>query len=409
MPLPFNDARIVVTATGIITALGTGREAHVTKLRAGHSVLRHPKILQTKHAAEFVVAEAGFDNAALMQRLGLDKDAHGYTRTALLSMCAMQDLLAHTDVARLQSAGGRLAFVNANTVGGMTEVESLYPGFLKANPDAEESRWINSLDCAESTEQVARHFGLKPCMATVSTACSSSANAMIVAARMLRHGLADIAIAGGGDALCRFTLNGFNSLKNVDRQPCRPFDGTRNGLNLGEGAAYVVLERESDARARGAHIEAALSGWCNANDAYHPTAPSPDGSGALRTMRGALAMAALQPADIQYINAHGTATLNNDIAEGKAIENLWNGQPPAFSSTKPFTGHTLAGAGAVEAIISILALREGFTPPNLNWSIPMEELNIHPATAADNADIRHVMSNSFGFGGNNVSLILSRI
>ncbi len=407
MPLYSND-RIVVTATGIITALGTGQATHAAALRQGRSVLRHPQILQTRHAAEFVVGEVAHDNASLMRRLALDPAVPGYTRTALLSMCAVQDLMTHTNATYLQQAGGRLAFVNANTVGGMSEVENLYPAFLKADPHAEESRWINSLDCAESTEQVARHFGLKPHMATISTACSSSANAALVAARMLRLGLADVAIAGGGDALSRFTLNGFNSLKNVDRQTCRPFDGERAGLNLGEGAAYLVLEREGSAKARGAAIEAVLSGWCNANDAYHPTAPSPDGSGALRTMQGALGMAGLEPARIGYINAHGTATLNNDIAEGKAIQSLWADKPPPFSSTKPFTGHTLAGAGAVEAIIAILAIRERFTPPNLNWRTPMGELNIQPVMSAESAEIEHVMSNSFGFGGNNVSLILSR-
>jgi 3-oxoacyl-[acyl-carrier-protein] synthase-1 len=231
---------------------------------------------------------------------------------------------------------------------------------------------------------------------------------MIVGARMLLHGLADFAIAGGGDALSRFTLNGFHSLKNVDRAPCRPFDASRNGLNLGEGAGYVLLEREQDALARGASIVAVLSGWSNANDAYHPTAPSPDGSGALRTMRGSLEKAGLSPADIAYVNAHGTATLNNDVAEAKSIEILWDGAPPPYSSTKPFTGHTLAAAGAVEAIISIGAMEHGIVPPNLNWSEPMEEVGITPARGHEQAAMNHVMSNSFGFGGNNVSLIFSR-
>src|SRR5690606_38323997 len=154
----------------------------------------------------------------------------------------------------------------------------------------------------------------------------------------------------------------------------------RNGLNLGEGAAYVVLERENDARRRGGRIEAVLSGWCNANDAYHPTAPSPDGAGALRTLQGALSHAGLQAAELAYVNTHGTATLNNDAAEGKTIEQLWAGQPPKFSSTKAFTGHTLAAAGAVEAIFSIWAMQECVVLPNLNWKAPMDEIGIRPAT-----------------------------
>jgi 3-oxoacyl-[acyl-carrier-protein] synthase-1 len=400
--------RIVITATGIVTTLGTGREEHLAYIKKGKSVLDHPRFLATRHAGEFVVGEVKASNEALAERLGLDKNVGGYTRTALISMCAMQDLIAQADQRILQQAGPRLAFINANTVGGMSEVENLYPSFLSQNSDADDTRWIDSLDCAESTEQVARAFGLTPNMATISTACSSSANSMIVGARMLQHGLADIVIAGGGDALSRFTLNGFNSLKNVDKEPCRPFDGGRNGLNLGEGAAYVLLERETDAVQRGARILAVLSGWCNANDAYHPTAPSPDGSGAMRTMVRALTKAELSPSDIQYVNAHGTATINNDVAEGRAIEKLWNGLPPPFSSTKPFTGHTLAAAGAVEAIISIWAMHEGFVPPNLNWRLPMEELQIMPATKTIPLNATHVMSNSFGFGGNNVSLIFSR-
>lgn len=398
--------RIVVTATGIISALGIGHQAHMSSIAAGKSGLRHPEILRTVHAGEFVVAEVNKHNKELLQSLSLAEDTHGYTRTALLSICAIKNLLTQIDVAMLQN--NRLAFINANTVGGMSEVEDLYLSFINEYTDVESSKWIDTLDCAESTEHVARFFDLKPRMATISTACSSSSNAIIVGARMLRHGLADFAIAGGGDALSRFTLNGFNSLKNVDRQPCKPFDSARNGLNLGEGAGYVLLEREKDALARGAHIVAVLSGWSNANDAYHPTAPSPDGSGALRTMKGALEHAGLSPEQIHYINAHGTATLNNDLAEGKAIEQLWAGIPPPFSSTKPFTGHTLAAAGVVESIISIHAMHDGTIPPNLNWSTPMEEISIVPAGLQSGVNIEHVMTNSFGFGGNNVSLIFSR-
>jgi 3-oxoacyl-(acyl-carrier-protein) synthase len=406
--MPLLPDRIVVTATGIITALGTGQREHAAGLQNNKSVLRHPQVLQTIHASEFVVGEVPYTNEALLAKLGFGADAPPFTRTALVSLCAMQNLIANSDLGYLQRSGERLAFINANTVGGMSEVENLYMNFLKTTEGSEEAKWIDTLDCAESTEQVAKYFGLSPQMATISTACSSSANSMILGARMLRLGLADVVIAGGSDALSRFTLNGFNSLKNVDRVPCRPFDGTRNGLNLGEGAAYLVMEREGDAMARGANAEAVFSGWCNANDAYHPTAPSPDGSGALRAMVGALAEAALEAKDIDYINAHGTATLNNDLAEGRAIETLWGGTPPPFSSTKPFTGHTLAAAGAVEAILCIYAMQESMVPVNMNWSVAMEELEIRPMTEPVSRKMKHVMSNSFGFGGNNVSLILSK-
>jgi 3-oxoacyl-(acyl-carrier-protein) synthase len=398
--------RIVITATGIISSLGVGCAAHVQHILDQRSGLQHPSILNTVHAADFVVAEVPQSNAELLRVLSLEEDAPGFTRTALLAMVAMHDLMQQVPLSLLQQS--RLSFINANTVGGMREVEHMYLKFLEEGNNEEYDKWIDTLDCGESTEHVARFFGLHPFMATISTACSSSANSLIVGARMLLHGLADMVVAGGGDALSRFTLNGFNSLKNIDRNPCRPFDSLRNGLNLGEGAGYLLMERETDALARGAHIIAILSGWSNANDAYHPTAPSPDGSGAVRTMQGALTMAGLSTADIGYINAHGTATLNNDIAEGKAIEQLWKGAPPPFSSTKPFTGHTLAAAGAIEAIISICCLGEGIIPPNLNFSTPMEELSIQPSVLSTGVSLRHVMSNSFGFGGNNVSLIFSK-
>lgn len=406
MGAPLQSDRIVVTATGIISALGTGRQEHAARLVSGSSGLRHPEVLTTVHSGEFVVGEVAATNVALLQRIRCEDCADGYTRTALLSMCALQDMLREVPLDWLQQT--RLAFVNANTVGGMSEIESRYYQFLNPSASTGQDLWMDALDCAESTEQVARCFGLKPRMATISTACSSSANAMIVAARMLHHGLADAAIAGGGDALARYTLNGFYALKNVAHQPCRPFDRDRAGLNLGEGAGYLLLEREGSAHARSARVLAVLSGWCNGNDAYHPTAPAPDGSGALRAMQGALASAGLAPGDIGYINAHGTATENNDVAEGRAIEALWAGHPPPFSSTKPFTGHTLAAAGAVESILSIAAMRSGFIPPNLGFESRMEELSICPSAYQQDAMIEHVMSNSFGFGGNNVSLIFSK-
>jgi 3-oxoacyl-[acyl-carrier-protein] synthase-1 len=271
------------------------------------------------------------------------------------------------------------------------------------------TQYIDTLDCAESTEKAAAYFNLKPFMATISTACSSSANSLILGARLILQGKVKRAICGGCDALSRFTLNGFHSLKNVEKTPCRPFDQERFGLNLGEGAGYLLLEKESDAKARGANILAYFTGYCNSNDAYHPTAPSPDGSGAYRTMQRALERAGLQISDIDYINAHGTATISNDAAEGKAIQELFADKVPYFSSTKGFVGHTLAAAGAIEAIFSLLTIREQTIFPNLNFKTRMEELHITPVTEVlAHVPVQHVMSNSFGFGGNNVSLIFSR-
>lgn len=399
--------RIVVTGIGIISALGTGLQAHIEALRNKQSGVRPISLLKTRYANDFVLGEIRMSNDELSSAAGLPTGDNGYTRTALLSQAAMKDLLESVDIALLHNEP--FAFINANTVGGMSKMEDIYMDVLKPDTKPENIKYIDTLDCAESSERVADHYGLKPFFATISTACSSSSNSFIMGARMIKQGIVKRAVCGGGDALSRFTLNGFYSLKNVDKNLCKPFDQNRLGLNLGEAAGFCLLESESAAIERGANIIAVLSGYANTNDAYHPTAPSPTGDGALRTMQQALDMAGLQPADISYINAHGTATQNNDAAEGLAIQKLFGTNPPPFSSTKPYTGHTLAAAGVIEGIFSMLALQEQMIIPNMNFETRMEELEISPATELiENVPVNHVLSNSFGFGGSNVSLIFSK-
>jgi len=399
--------KVVVTSIGIISALGIGKDAHVQALRNSKSGLRHPAYLQSVHAPEFVLGEVRQSNEELAAMAGLLAENNSSTRTTLLTLAGIKDLLKSVDLGLLRDEP--LAFINANTVGGMCSVENIYMNIISENTPEDNIQYIDKLDCAESTQYVANHYGLKPFMATISTACSSSANALQLGSRLIKQGVVKRAICGGCDALSRFTLNGFNSLKNVSKQPCRPFDQNRVGLNLGEGAGYILLESESAAKARGANIIAEFSGYCNNNDAYHPTAPSPHGEGAHNAMKGALAMAGITPADIGYINTHGTATLNNDISEGEAMQQLFGNNVPYFSSTKPFTGHTLAAAGIIEAIFSICALNEQMVLPNLNFETPMQELYIKPTTSLiENTPMKHVLSNSFGFGGNNVSLVFSK-
>lgn len=399
--------RIVVTSVGIISALGLGSDAQVNALRASRSGLRHTQYLKTIYAPEIVVGEVASTDEELATAFGMSCNDMGLTRTTLLSMAAMENLLQQIDISLLRNES--FAFINANTVGGMSSVENLYMHFLEADINPSDINYIDTLDCSESTKRIINHYNLNPFTATISTACSSSANALLMGARMIKQGLVKRAICGGCDALSRFTINGFNSLKNVSKTPCMPFDQNRLGLNLGEGGGYLLLESESSAKERGATVLAVLSGYSNTNDAYHPTAPSPDGSGAYRTMSNALAMAGLQPGDIGYINAHGTATLSNDAAEGQAIERLFGSNAPYYSSTKPFTGHTLAAAGSIEAIFSILAMQEEMALPNLNFETLMEEISIKPnTTVVENVSIRHVLSNSFGFGGSNVSLVFSK-
>ena len=266
---------------------------------------------------------------------------------------------------------------------------------------------------------IAEPFGPFASLATVSTACSSATNALISAVNILRCGLADIVVAGGAECLTKFHLNGFNTLMILDSEPCRPFDRDRAGLNLGEGAAYLVLETESSLRLRAAKPLARLSGYGNACDAFHQTASSPDGDGAYLAMQQALTTAGLKPEDIDYINAHGTGTPNNDLSESRAIRRLFSPHIPPVSSTKSFTGHTTSASGAIEAVFCLLAMQHQFLPQNLNFRTPMDE-GIVPVTPYPRppvppcprppvlSPLTHVLSNAFGFGGNDSSIIFSK-
>jgi 3-oxoacyl-[acyl-carrier-protein] synthase-1 len=232
---------------------------------------------------------------------------------------------------------------------------------------------------------------------------------MQYAASLIRNGYTDRMLAGGSDALSRFTINGFSTLKILDEAQCNPFDENRGGLNLGEGAAYLLLESEKSAAAHPEDILGELSGCGNACDAFHQTAMSDNGEGPYLSMKYALADAGISIDDVDYINLHGTGTDNNDVSEGRAIERLGAKTIPPYSTTKSYTGHTLGAAGAIEAVISILSIRERMIFPNLNFTTRMKELSCDPVReVVRNADLTHVMSNSFGFGGNNSSLILSK-
>ncbi len=398
--------RVFITGVGMISAIGNNVQENLRHLREQKSGLGYTRHIDTIHKDVLPVGEVAADTPTLATMAGV-QDTPGYTRTSLLGLVAIQEAL--------QSAGIKDArelpttFINASTVGGMCDTEKVYFDILDPNKEGDFLKYIDTLDCADCTQRIADAVGIDEYVTTISTACSSSANALMYGARLIQQGLVQRAICGGTEALTRFTMNGFNSLKNIDKQFCRPFDQQRNGLNLGEGAAYLVLESESLVKARNANVLAELSGWNNTNEAFHPTAPSPEGDGAYEAMKNALKMSGRSTADVQYVNVHGTATLNNDISEGIALERLFGTEVPKFSSTKAFTGHTLAAAGAIEAIFGVLAIREALIFPNLHFSQKMEELNITPETQLlENYSVKNVISNSFGFGGNNASLVISK-
>ena len=277
---------------------------------------------------------------------------------------------------------------------------------------SDKDEYIAMHDCGACTEFIAEEYAGKfDLTTTISTACSSAANAVILGANLILSGVVDMAVVGGTECLSKFHLNGFNTLMILDRQPCRPFDAERQGLNLGEGAAYLVLETSDTARERNVKPLCKISGYGNACDAFHQTATSPNGEGAFLAMSKALAASGLKPNDIDYINAHGTGRTNNDLSEGTALERVFGaGKVPPVSSTKCYTGHTTSASGGIESVISILALLHNFCPVNLNFKERIEGLSFSPVTEAESEkELHNVLSNSFGFGGNDSSLIFSKI
>ena len=392
---------IVITGQGIISALGVGTHDTLQALqehRTGIGVMQH--LHSTHH--ELPVGEVHLSNEQMKTLLGLDP-THEVSRTALMGMIAVREALQQASLPCDDQPKCRIALISGTTVGGMDITERHYATFESSDAHLDD---LLQHECGASTELMARHFAIFSDCTTISTACSSAANAIILGARLIEASEADIVVAGGTEALTRFHLNGFNSLQILDHKPCRPFDAERAGLNLGEGAAFVVLEREETARQRQA-ILGYLSGYGNACDAFHQTASSDNGEGAYLAMSQALQKAGLSPVDIGYVNAHGTGTPNNDHSESMALKRIYGQAMPPVSSTKGFTGHATSAAGGIEAVISLLALQHGFVPANLGWSHPMPD-GITPSMGVKHCQLDHVMCNSFGFGGNDSSLIFSR-
>ncbi|MCH5716307.1 beta-ketoacyl synthase N-terminal-like domain-containing protein [Niabella hibiscisoli] len=320
-------APVYISGVGVISAIGSNVAENLEALTSGKAGMRAMQRLQSIHKDSLPVAEVKLSNDELAALTGLP--AHT-SRTALLSTAAAREALAGSGI---DIANWRTGFISANSVGGMDKTEDFFDDFLRDNNSGHLREVVNH-ECGAVTEITADALGIKDFVTTISTACSSSANSIFLGARLIRQNKLDVVIAGGTDALTRFTLNGFNTLMILDSEYCQPFDDNRRGLNLGEGAGYVVLVSDTVAKTLDQQPRVAITGWANANDAHHQTASSPDGKGNLLAMSGALKKAGLSPGDIDYINLHGTGTNNNDIAEGTAIRTLFEGAYPDMSSTK---------------------------------------------------------------------------
>ncbi len=391
---------VYVGGLGAITAMGVGKAAQLRGLMAGETALGPLTLFETSH--DVIVGEVNHSNRELAVLAGLN-GGREYSRTTLLGLLAAAEALEDSGV---NIKGLRIGFISATSVGGMDISENFYSHYIK-DSNGGRLRQLMGHDCGASTQFIAEKLGIESFVTTINTACSSANNAIMMGARMIKAGLLDAVIAGGTDSLCRFTVNGFSSLGILDREQCRPFDASRCGLNLGEGAGYIFLH---SANVKTHRRYCFIGGYANANDAFHQTASSADGTGSYMAMSGALEMSGLKISDINYINVHGTGTPNNDASEGVAINRLFNGDIPPFSSTKGFTGHTLGAAGGVESVFAILSLTQGYHWPNLNFKESIEEVpGMVPVTEVTKMEgMKAVLTNSFGFGGNCSSIIFKQ-
>lgn len=398
------EKTIAVTGVGVVSPYGIGLDCLQAGMLSGKCCLALTKDLYP-----------GFEGTtAQVEACGLPLPAEGsssrYSRTDRLAAVAARDAVADFDCE--SSAFRESGVVMASTVAGLTEID---PGIV---PDP--AAWYRrgglsraaSYPVAHVADAVGEHLGIRGPRCAVSVACASGAMAIALAANMLLDGAAPIILAGGSDALCPFTLSGFNSLQALDPSPCRPFDQNRKGLNLGEGSAVLVLETLAGAAARNANVLAVLRGWAMTNDAFHPTAPQKQGNGLADCMRLSMEMAEVGFDEIGYVNAHGTGTPLNDIAETNAYETAFRrrSRPIPVSSTKSYFGHCLGAAGALEAAITIAAVRCGALFPTLRLTDPIESPGVDWLRGEGRGDVRRqplpmAMSVSAGFGGSNAALI----
>jgi len=395
--------KVLVTGMGIVTAIGENLAENHRSLQLSQSGIHSARHFESHFTALLPFGEVKSSNDELVFSVGL-QNRLGFTRTSLLAFKAFEEAITDAQLSQTEISRGDTALISASTVGGMCLTDQLYQD---ANLKSGGSEFIDAYGCAAHTLQLVKRYKIMGFTDTINTACSSSANAIILGTRLIRSGRANRVIVGGVDSLAKYTVNGFNALKILSSFPCRPFDQNRDGLNLGEGAAYLVLESEEVVG--GKKVYAEVSGYGNSNDAHHPSAMSDEAVGAILSMQQAIDSAGINASQIDYVNAHGTGTGNNDSVETYGLTRIFEKVPP-YSSTKSFTGHTLGAAGAVEAVFSILSINHSEIYPSLRVESPVQPFSIAPITKiAKSVKVDFVLSNSFGFGGNCSSLVFSKV
>lgn len=388
--------KIFVTGIGVVSAIGLNAAENFHSLQSG--------VTGISRSVDYnlMLGEVKLSNEQIIQMLDLPNE--DFSRTTLMALLAAKEAWGNNK----QDSKIRSGLISATSIGGLDRTEKYY--FETQQNQSSDTYKRMTHDNGRTTERMAVELGISGYIGTVSTACSSGANSIMQGARLIEGNKLDRVLVGGSDPLALFDIKGFSSLNIYDPDICKPFDDKRKGLNLGEGAGFLVLESEQSMAITGNTPLCVLSGWNNASDAFHQTASSANGRGAYLAMTNALTKANISSEKISYINAHGTGTGNNDLSESIAIKMVFNDKVPPFSSTKGFTGHTLAAAGAIEAVYCVQSIQSQVLFPSLNFSTPMQETGMILETSyRSDVPVEYVLSNSFGFGGNCTCLIFSKV
>ena len=389
---------IYITGIGVISAIGFDVQENFQSLENKKSGISPIHFL--KYKENLLVGEVKKSSSDLIKELDV---AAPISRTSLLGLVAAKEAWGDNQ----QSTTIRTGIISSTSVGGMDNSEIYYK--QKLEDTEQDLSLITTHDSGDTTERIATELGISGYVNTLSTACSSGANALMLGARLIQQNKLDRVLVGGSDSMSQFTIEGFKSLMIYSDEWVKPFDNNRKGLNLGEGSGFLVLENEKSLNETKNNKLAVLAGWSNTADAYHQTASSPDGKGATLAISKALKQAEMSPSDISYVNAHGTGTPNNDLSESVALKNVFKENVPPFSSTKAYTGHTLAASGTIEAVYAVLAIQNNVIFPNLNFSIPISDTKLIPETEWNTTkEVKSVLSNSLGFGGNSSTIIIKK-
>jgi 3-oxoacyl-[acyl-carrier-protein] synthase II len=399
------NRRVLITGMGAVTSIGAGLSEFWRNLLAGTCgigpfSLFDSSSYRTQTAAQIREIPDGFLTPSERRRM---------SRADRMGVAAAREAIDASGLDLSREDPTRLGVILGGGTSGLIDSEAFYELHLRGRK-ARPSKILNHLPDS-ITDRVAQRFGLLGIKSTITTACSSSANAMGYAYDVIAAGLADVVLTGGSDVLARLTYGGFNALRSVDPEPCRPFDRERKGLSIGEAAGILVFEDEGHARRRGAPVVAEFRGYGVTSDAYHMTAPDPSGAAGGRTLRAALANAGLNVEDVDYVNAHGTATPQNDSAETAALKAALGerARKIPISSIKSMIGHCLCASGAIEAVATALTVRDGKVPPTIHYENPDPACDLdYVPNAARDVRVDVALSNSFAFGGNSSVVVLAR-